>query len=659
MQPRLLIINCPSEHFRYIPMGSFGLCDYLSRRDIDAKLLNLAVYEESGAEKVLTHYLDLFQPTHVALIFHWQETTGGFLWAGERIRSHNKKIEILAGGFTAGYFGKNLMERCGFLDYLIKGDPEKPVDLLLKSFDLPEIPGLIYRTPSGIIENPVSWKITPETLSNISFCNLSYLFDHGLYLQAIDKKLGFPVFIGRGCAFSCRYCGGSRRSFRSHSERTKPVARSIGSVIADLKKLREFTQKIYICYENDSDYVKSLFRAVKSERDLVQVFQLNYGAWRLPDKELLDLCKEVFIFPEDNKSVIELSPEVYDDRTRKRIKHAHIYYSIEDLKENLRIVKGCFNDRVNVSVFFSRYHDTAKTYSEMRMEIAGIFRLKHELFLDKITNARISYDHLSTDVAGSYWEKYVNRPRDFDTLVTEIRKLVTQEKFSFHFDNLCVYIPRTLSGRETLRCELLVFTLRLLERDFHEIFQVMMKCLDELFIGLMEKIITDEYCDRPYNIFVSLEPCELLDHIRHKVKEDKNIFSKIPFIEDLTEFCIKKAKAKRRTQTIKSLHQTERPKLNHAFISVHDHDYSDLYAFLKRPVIRDMANMGSEKTVFLFLVDEIISMPHETYNATLGEFEKGVISVDAYYQIMKRKGIFTLSYHRSLIAKLFQNDVLY
>jgi len=658
MQPRLLIINCPSEYFKYIPMGSFGLCDYLSRRNTDTKLLNLAVYEESGIDEVLTHYLNVFQPTHVALIFHWQETTEGFLWAGERIRSHNKNLEILAGGFTAGYFGKNLMERCGFLDYVIKGDPEKPVELLLNSVELPEIPNLIYRTPSGSIANTASWEIEQETLSGISFCNLAYLFDHELYLQSINKKLGFPVFIGRGCAFSCRYCGGSRSSFRSHSKRTKPVARSIGSVIADLKKLREFTQKIYLCYEKDRDYMKSLFQAMKREQDLVKYFQLHYGAWKLPDSEFLDLYKKLFIFPAENRSVIELSPEVFDDKAREKIKHPAVSYSIEDLKENLRLVNSRFNNSVNVSVFFSRYHDTAKTYGDMKQEIAGIFRLKHDLFCENITNAKIFYDHLSTDVAGFYWEKYVHQPHDFDTLVSAIRKLKAQEQYSFHFDNLCIYIPHTLSETDIFRCELLVFILKILERDFHEIFQVMMKCLDRLFIGLMEKIITDKYCDRPGNIFASLDHCELLDHIKHEVKEDKNIFSKIPFIEDLIKFCIKKAKAKRSPQTIKGLHQADRPKLNHAFISVHEHDYPDLYAFLKRLDMEGTANMKSEKTVFLFLIDEIMSMTNETYNATLREFEKG-ISVDAYYALMKRKGIFIYSYHRGLIEKLFRNDLLY
>jgi hypothetical protein len=49
VQSRRLIINCPNEYFKYIPMGTVALCDYLSRKTIDAKLLNLSGYEEASS----------------------------------------------------------------------------------------------------------------------------------------------------------------------------------------------------------------------------------------------------------------------------------------------------------------------------------------------------------------------------------------------------------------------------------------------------------------------------------------------------------------------------------------------------------------------------------------------------------------------------------
>lgn len=41
--PRLLIIKL-RDYFFHVPMGSFGVCDYLNQKNIEAKILNLACF---------------------------------------------------------------------------------------------------------------------------------------------------------------------------------------------------------------------------------------------------------------------------------------------------------------------------------------------------------------------------------------------------------------------------------------------------------------------------------------------------------------------------------------------------------------------------------------------------------------------------------------
>jgi hypothetical protein len=136
------------------------------------------------------------------------------------------------------------------------------------------------------------------------------------------------------------------------------------------------------------------------------------------------------------------------------------------------------------------------------------------------------------------------------------------------------------------------------------------------------------------------------------------LLSRFPFIEDLTSLCTKKVISQRRPQPERGLYQIERPRLNHAFISVNDYDYLDLQNFLKRLEKESPSNLSIEKTVFIFLVDEILSMPYETYRVTLKEFEKG-ISLDEYYELIKSRCIFNLSYHEDLVTKLLKSNVLY
>jgi hypothetical protein len=113
-----------------------------------------------------------------------------------------------------------------------------------------------------------------------------------------------------------------------------------------------------------------------------------------------------------------------------------------------------------------------------------------------------------------------------------------------------------------------------------------------------------------------------------------------------------------RSQHTKSSYQTKRPKINHAFISINDHDYLDLINFLKRLEKEGVHNLSPDRTVFIFLIDDILSMPYETYRVTIKTFEEG-ITLDKYYELMEQRQIFTPSYHKNLIAKLFHNDVLY
>jgi hypothetical protein len=658
MQPGFLIINCPSAYFFHVPIGTFGVCDYLSQKNIPVRMLNLALYEETEGATVLNRYLERFRPTHVALAFHWQETAEGVLWVGQYLRSRITQVKIICGGFTAGYFGEELLTRCPFVDYVIKGDPERPLELLLSGAEAHEIPNLIYRNETGVRANEVSYCIDEEAISSISFSKLTYLFDHELYIEVLREKLGFPIFIGRGCVFSCDYCGGSRESFRLHSARVKPVTRSIPAIIADLKRLKAFTQKIYICYEIDRSYIIALFQAMKGEKSLVKTFQLNYGAWQLFDEQFLKLYKDLFIIDKQDKPLFEISPEVFDNRGRQKIKHHMKTYSIQELKENLGLINKRMGDGVKVYIFFSRYHDVAQTYAAMREEIFRIFRFKHDLISEKFANVKVYYDHLSTDVGSRYWESYVEKPRDLDTLISWSRRLRSQEEYSFSVDNLCIYTPSALSEQEIHRCELLIFVLKSLEKHSYELFHILFKCLGELVMRVLEEVITEVHANRPGNLFKSLDHCELLRDLKETIIRQQSLLSKIPFIEDLISLQIKKTMCRRPPQQTRSSYQTRRPTLNHAFISIHDHDYLDLSGFLEKLEEKGPNNLRPEKTVSIFLVDEIMSMPYETYRMTLKVFETG-ISLDRYYALMDQRSIFDLSYHEGFLSKMFQSNVLY
>lgn len=472
---------------------------------------------------------------------HWQEKVEGVIDIGEFIRKNFDWVKVVCGGFTAGYFGESLLKQLRFIDYIIKGDPEMPLELLLEGVEPSEIPNLLYRDSIGIRSNKILYDIDQDTLSQISFSEITYLYDYELYIKAVEDKLGFPIFIGRGCKFNCRYCGGSTQAFMLHTGKTRPVVRSVQSVIKDLKRIKDFTRKVYICHENNRNYIKNLFKEIKRDKSLVKTFSLNYGAWHLFDNEFLDLYRDIFVFDSDAKPTFELSPEVFDDRGRKKVKHNFSSYYVKDIMDNLKLIDSYFGNGINTSVFFSRYHDSTSTYAEMKREITGIFRLKHALLSNNIINSHICYDHLSTDVASMYWESYMKNPRDFNTLLLAIKRMNSREYFDFPVNNLCFYIPDTLSKEDVMLCELLINLLKRFEMYFYEMFHILFRCLDEEFIDVLEKIVYEKYAHNPKRAFKYIDDCEIISEIKKKIIEEDVYKSRIPFVEDMTALFFKKA----------------------------------------------------------------------------------------------------------------------
>jgi hypothetical protein len=70
------------------------------------------------------------------------------------------------------------------------------------------------------------------------------------------------------------------------------------------------------------------------------------------------------------------------------------------------------------------------------------------------------------------------------------------------------------------------------------------------------------------------------------------------------------------------------------------------------------SRLSSEKTVFVFLSDEIVSMPYETYQMTLQAFESET-SLEQYYRLMKQRQIFDRAYHEGFLSRMFQGNVLH
>ena len=474
---RLLIINTMD----HISMASFGVCDYLSKNKIPSKILNIIPTDWSiNPDKVnhnniaisnhlekLDKYIHSFNPTYITILFHWKEAISDFVYVGEYIKNKYPNIKILTGGFTASYFGVSLLKKYSFLDYIIRGDPELPILSLLKNEDITQIPNLIYRDNKEARVNIQTYRAESELLSTLSYTNLEYLLDYEDYIKFTDKFLGFPIYVGRGCVHNCLYCGASREAMLRHNvgknEKTYGmVVRSVDSIIDDLKIIKKYTNRIFISYESDMKLMKKLLKRISEEKELKKYFYITYGAWKVLDEEMVYILRDEFRV-DSNKSIIEISPEVFDETDRKIIKSGGVYYANNQYFDAMDNIKRILGGEVQVVLFYSRYHKTHNSFDKLIEEYRNLIELRDKL---KHINYKFDYTHVATDVGSRYWQEYIDNPREINSLIRELKRLdKTSKDTGIHFGNLCFYFPNELNMEDIMKFEMVVHFDESLSRD--------------------------------------------------------------------------------------------------------------------------------------------------------------------------------------------------
>ena len=654
MPPRLLIINCASPYFFYIPMGSFGLCNALGKEELEARIFNPALYPETEVRQRLFAVLDTLQPTHVGLVCHWQETAHGLLAALEMVRTWDAEVVTLCGGFTASYFAEDLLRTVTELDYVVVGDPEVPVTQLLRSSPPAAIANLVWRENDTIRRSEEHWLMEQPLFDSLAFADCSCLVDAPRYFEKIKTKLGFPVLLGRGCVFDCEYCGGSRHAFRLHSGRSTPVTRSLPAILADLHRLKAQTSVLYICYENDPVFITSLFRAIGEDRELRGHFTLHYGAWHLLDAAFLALYRQAFnctaVPP-----IFEFSPEVVADNHRLTIKRG-VTYSLEAMEENFRSISEAFNGRVRIEVFFSRYHP-AISVEDLEREMGAILLFKHRMIRQGLP-VHVCFDHLSTDVGSRYWETHQERPRDFARFLDLKERVDAGHLYPFQVDNLCLLIPAHLPSAFLVRHEARLLVVERLEHHCHELVQILLACLEERWLEVLETVLDSWLDEQPAVVFFTALPLEaIVEELGQRL-----LSSPLPcpsFLADLFRFSGKKLALSLRAAPSKpaAAPPGESLILDPARISIHEQDYLDLLPLLRNLQETKDNPLPYQRTACLFLDSGIFTLPHGFYRSTLHLFAQPR-TLESYLAALRSVPRIDMPRHERLLDQLIREHVL-
>jgi radical SAM superfamily enzyme YgiQ (UPF0313 family) len=327
----------------FIPMGVFALCDTLNKNGISSRIKHLGLERIKNIEFSIVQWIKENQIKVVGMSLHWHFQSFDVIDVSQKIKNECPDTTIVLGGLTTSRFGTEILENFKSIDAVIVGDADKgilPFANKAKNGDLnfESVPNCIWRSGEKIIDNGITFVAEAADLNQLDFANFDLLDDHELYRDYfrlpmfwmnnsskkdnLKLKIGaqrlFPLFIGRGCPVNCTFCGGSRDAQKKLCNRTKPVFRSVSSVIDTIKNaLAHGYNGFILCFDptpQDDKYYLELMSEIRKQKIKCG---FSFECWGLPTKTFINAFKETFDMKD---SYIAISAETGSDEIRKKNK---------------------------------------------------------------------------------------------------------------------------------------------------------------------------------------------------------------------------------------------------------------------------------------------------------------------------------------------------
>lgn len=322
-------------------MGLFALAELARREGWKSVILHSQLEKIHNPDFDLLKWLEVRKPKVAAFSLQWHLQTFDVLNTIRQIKDRLPDIKILLGGFTASYFYREILNRFPQVDFIIRGEGEKPLSGLLSALGsggeaekLARVPNLAWRENGELRVNPLSYQATSADLDELVFADFSVLCRHQLYFSELGlpplwltgrsrdlnhayiKRLRNVYFVevGRGCSVNCSWCGGGKDAHRLLSGRQRPVFRSPEKAAESIEKaLRSGVNTVYFSfdpYPQKPDFYLQLFSLLRKKNLAPNAY---FECWGLPEKEF---CRDFYgTFAKD--SALSISPESGSEEVRK------------------------------------------------------------------------------------------------------------------------------------------------------------------------------------------------------------------------------------------------------------------------------------------------------------------------------------------------------
>ena len=286
-----------------MPVGVAGLVNVLRENGIPVRGVNYPQERQLDKNFNLRSWLSKHQGVRVVLIdLHWYEHSYGAINIAQLCKQVIPWAWIVLGGLTASGFAHEILERFPEIDFIIRGDAEKPllelVQRLLSAdshstarLRLSDIPNLSYRSEDGIFENNLSYTATTEELDALNFADIDFMDHYAEYYVSeyivldAEKALnalqtnpfkGRWLTSARGCRYHCSYCGGNKDAHKRLAGRAGLITRSPHKLVDDLRKLTRAgviqASMSYDLAEMGADYWQEFFSLLRGSSLKISIY---------------------------------------------------------------------------------------------------------------------------------------------------------------------------------------------------------------------------------------------------------------------------------------------------------------------------------------------------------------------------------------------------
>jgi len=325
-----------------MPVGIAGLVNVLRENGIPVRGVNYPQERQRDKNFNLRSWLESRQGVRVILIdLHWYEHSYGAINIAQLCKQVLPWAWIVLGGLTASGFAREILERFPEIDFIIRGDAEKPllelVQCLLSAVShsiaqlrLGDIPNLSYRSEDGILENSLSYTATPQELDTLNFADIDFMDHYAEYnvseyvvldaekaLNALQTNpfKGRWLTSARGCRYQCSYCGGTKDAHKRLAGRTGLVSRSPHKLVDDLRKLTQAgviqASMSFDLAEIGADYWREFFSLLRGSGLKISIYNEFF---QLPESAFIDeFAKSVDL----SHACVVLSPLSGNEKVRR------------------------------------------------------------------------------------------------------------------------------------------------------------------------------------------------------------------------------------------------------------------------------------------------------------------------------------------------------